>query len=177
MMNDTVIKDANESALVRGASLFFGPAFIEVHAETGGHTSMLDRAAFHAYLPPDASTQEIALLVQQALDASHSWWPDKFVASGGWRGMTSRWNDWVQEMLQRFPAKKSKSALFKDLCWLLIKRRENVLTLYPKNRVRGDGYGFLPGENKQTLSLVFQLDDPAFDWSEALRQGMAHCKG
>lgn len=171
------MRDANESALVRGASLFFGPSFIEVHAETGGHTSMLDRVAFNAYLPPDASVQAIVPLVQQALEASHHWDDDKFVSSGGWRGMTSRWNDWVQEMHQRFPAKKTKSALFKGLCWLLIKRRENVLTLFPKNRVRGDGYGFLPGEDKQTLSLVFRLDDPDFDWSEALRQGMAHCKG
>ena len=176
-MEESVVKDANESALVKGASLFFGPDFIEVHAESGGHTSMLDRAAFHAYLPADASTTEIALLVQQALEASHSWWPDKFVASGGWRGMTSRWNDWVQEMHQRFPAKKSKSALFNGLCWLLIKRRENVLTLLPKNRVRGDGYGFLAGENKQTLSLVFHLDDPCFDWNDALRQGMERCIG
>jgi len=171
------LMDANEGALVKGASLFFGPSFIEVHAETGGHTSMLDRAAFHAYLPPDASTLEIARLVQQALDASYHWDMELFAARGGWRGMTPRWNDWVQEMHQRFPAKKSKSALFKGLRWLLIKRRENVLTLFPKNRVRGDGYGFLPGENKQTLSLVFHLDDPAFDWSDALRQGMAHCKG
>jgi len=175
-MNESTPKDQNESDLVKGASIFFGPDFVEVHAESGGHTSMLDRDSFSAYLPADAAIQEIVPLVQKALAASHSWWPDKFVATGGWRGMSDRWKAWVVELHQQVPAKKSKATLFKGVRWLEVKRRDNVLTLIPKARVRQDEYGYIKAENG-TLKLVFDLDTPGFVWDEALEQAMDKCEG
>lgn len=170
------VRDANESDLVKGASVFFGPEFVEVHAESGGHTGMLDREAFCAYLPAGVSASEIAPLVQQALMASHSWWPDKFVATGGWRGSSARWNSWIAELHQRLPMKKSKATLFEGVRWLEIKLRNDALTLIPKARIRRDEYGFIKGE-RGTLELVFDINRPQFSWEEALSQGMARCEG
>lgn len=170
------VRDANESDLVKGASVFFGPEFVEVHAESGGHTGMLDRESFSAYLPAGVATSEIAPLVQKALMASHSWWPDKFVATGGWRGSSTRWNSWIAELYQRVPMKKNRAALFEGVCWLEIKLRNDVLTLIPKARIRRDEYGYIKSE-RGVLELMFDINHPQFSWEEALGQGMARCEG
>jgi hypothetical protein len=168
--------DANESALVKGASIFFGPDFIEVHADTGGHVSMLDREAFHVYLPGTAAIQEIIPALQKALQASHSWWPEKFIATGGWRGMSIRWNEWIAELHRLFPKKKSRATLFKGVCWLEVKVRDNSLTMIPKARVRQDGYGYIKGEHG-TVTFEFELNDSSFSWEAALSKAMARCEG
>lgn len=170
------VEDKNESALVQGASIYFCDSFIEVHSQSGGHVGMLDRNAFDVFLPPEVSDDRILNSMLAALEASHSWWPEKFVASGGWRGAESRRKEWIAELIRRFPEKRNKSILFRGLRWLEIKRRHGVVTFFPKNRVSGDGYGFLPGRSPTDhLKFIVESPDDQSVLQQSLRLAMQNC--
>lgn len=161
--------DLNESSLVQGATVVFCNDFIEVIAATGGHSSMDDLDAHNAFLEPDSSAETIAAMALAALDASHSWWPDKFVATGGWRGATPRYETWIADLLKRFPV-KNRTTLFKGLKRLVIKRKGNQITFKPMARVRADVYKPL-----QAASIVVEATANPRELAASLQVAMGRC--
>jgi CDI immunity protein len=161
--------DLNESSQVQGATVVFGAEFIEVIAATGGHSSMDDLDAFNAFLSPDSNAEAIAMAVLAALDASHSWWPDKFVATGGWRGAAPRYEAWIADLLTRYPA-KSHATLFKGLKRLVIKRKSNQITFKPMTRVRADVYKPL-----QEAGFVVEATANPHELATSLQVAMGRC--
>jgi len=167
--------DANEGDTVKGASILFGPSFIAIYSESGGHVGVMDRDSFYVCLPPQTGRDEVARNVLLALDASHAWSKNKWLESGGFRGAEERRKSWIQEMFAKFPQfKKSKGKLFDDLAWLHVKLKGDVYSFIPKSRMKLDGYGFIV-EGGRTVCISADLNSPDFNFEESLYVGMRMC--
>jgi hypothetical protein len=168
--------DINDEANVEGCSVWWGPQFIEIYAESWGNVGLMDRESFDTTLRPTAPLDEVAQNVLSALAASKQWSPTQWAQSNGFVGSDVRRRQWISEMLNKIPAFKGrKSELFTGLRWMHVRRRGTLYAIVPKRRVKGDGYGFILNETGGTLVLYSDANDVDFRLARFIDQGYRAC--
>lgn len=155
------------------ASVKFNDRFVNVTTGSGYRGPRIDRAAFEAYLPPDADAETLAQSVLMALDHSRTIDIEEIPAFFDRDAGTLLYESWVADLIQRF-AYKTRRALFRELMSCSVTRTQGFIKIHPTRRKRSETWSAL--ENYDESAVVLDESCSAVELGEGLRLAMQRCE-
>ena len=155
------------------ASVHFNDRFVDISASSGYRACRTDRAAFEAYLPPDANAETLGQTVLTALSRSRTIAIEEIPVFFDRNAGELLYDAWVADVMERF-VYKTRRSLFKGLMHCSVTRSQGVIRIDPSRQKSAETWSAL--ENYDESSVVLDEGCSAVELGEGLLLAMQRCE-